>query len=401
MYLRLDHCRRHTHTQQQNDTPSSVDQIRDRIKIISSVEYPSTAEAAKTLKKETKTTSLFNHRIIGYHDFVYRHMCRPTTSNGLHNAKTANYERLATDVSDESSIKAMNNQQQNSLTSFIKSFLLVAFISVLMLEFSFWFPFVIPGVASAALKTYVPAMYKYDDALTKFDNTIWTYGTDYLLTAVMSILAIKCLRETAPDNCPKKNRASLRLRLYSASLLICYGISTLAGGWAHQHFTSIESLNTIRFRVFWCVCVGNVSFASGYMGLIGREVQKVFGVKGTVPLGPWWFWPVYGSYMAMACFLGYMSFKRPACDIFIAGITQFPTTLYCLATLGLRTWPSSRTVGSIDSNDSPIGLVRLPYRIMFYIGFIGNAPLLPMYPLLVQYSGMSVGGINTLLHSCK
>lgn len=319
----------------------------------------------------------------------------------MHYAKTPNYERLATDVSSDSSKEMIDKQHKNTFTSFLKSFLLVVFISVLMLEFSLWFPFVIPGVASAALKTYVPAWYQYDKVLTKFDNTPWTYGTDYLLAAVMSILAIKCLMERAPDNCPTKNKASLRLRLYSASLLICYGISTLAGGWAHQHFTSIESLNTIRFRVFWCVCVGNVAFGSCYMGLIGREVQKVFGVKGAVPLGPRWFWPVYGSYMAAACGLGYISFKRPACDIFIAGITQFPTTLYCLLVLGLRKWPSSsRTVESIGSKkESPIDLVRLPYRIMYYIGFIGNAPLLPMYPLLVQYSGMSIAGINTLLHS--
>ena len=99
--------------------------------------------------------------------------------------------------------------------------------------------------------------------------------------------------------------------------------------------------------------------------------------------------------MNVACGLGYISFKRPACDIFIAGITQFPTTFYCLVALGIRKWPSSH------SNESPIGLVYLPYRLMYYIGFIGNAPLLPMYPLLVQYSGMSLAGINTLLHACK
>jgi len=294
--------------------------------------------------------------------------------------------------------KATQTQQHSyTLTSFLQSFILVAFISVSVLEFSQWLPFVIPGVATAAIQTYIPAWYQYDDKNTKFDNTPWTYNTDYLLTAVMSVLAIICLRQTSPDS-PTKNRASLKLRLYSASLLICYGISTLAGAWAHQHFTSVASLNTMKFRVFWCVCVGNVSFASCYMGLIGREVQKVFGVKG-VPLGPWWFWPVYGSYMAAACFLGYISFKRPACDIFIAGITQFPSTFYCLIALGLRKWPSLSSSRAKKTKDSPIDLVRLSYRIMFYIGFIGNAPLLPMYPLLVQYSGMSLAGINTLLHS--
>lgn len=317
--------------------------------------------------------------------------------------KKAKYDRLSTDVSDESSSIQQNKDAETettgSLTSSLKAFAVVAFISVSIMKFSLWFPFNMPGVASAAIKTYEPAWYKYDNEHTKFDNSAWTYGTDYLLTVVMAVLAIKCLMASAPDNCPQKNQASYRLRVYSFSLLSCYGLSTLAGAWAHQHFTSIDSLNTMRFKVLWYLCVGNVSFASCYMGLIGREVQQVFGVKGAVPLGPWWFWPAYGSYMAVACALGYISFKRPACDIFIAGITQFPSTFYCLATLWLRNWSSSKTVGGSSSKESPIGLVRLPYRIMFYIGFIGNAPLLPMYPLLVQYSGMSLGGINTILHS--
>jgi hypothetical protein len=47
----------------------------------------------------------------------------------------------------------------------------------------------------------------------------------------------------------------------------------------------------------------------------------------------------------------------------------------------------------------PMDKVLLRYRIMYYVGFIGNAPLLPLYPLLVQYTDMSLAGINTLLHS--
>jgi hypothetical protein len=112
-----------------------------------------------------------------------------------------------------------------------------------------------------------------------------------------------------------------------------------------------------------------------------------------------------------------MSYKRPACDIFIAGITQFPTTAYCVVALASgssRRWPTRHstasssssscdnpTAASSSSSSSPIDLVRLPYRIMYYAGFVGNSPLLPMYPLLVQYSGMSLGAINTLLHACE
>jgi len=378
-----------------NNNTIAIQQKHSETNVKSSIEFPTTTAANKsTLTNKQKP--LHQSTVSGYT------MCSPTFRKQDHIQKSSNkYGRVATDISDESSKDTIpqNNETTAHFTSSLKAFLLVAFISVAIMEFSLWFPFVIPGVASAAVKTYEPAWYKYDVDHTEFDNTAWTYGTDYLLTVVMAVLAIKCLMASAPDDCPKKNRASLRLRRYSASLLICYGLSTLAGAWAHQHFTSIDSLNTMRFRVLWYLCVGNVSFASCYMGLIGREVQQVFGVQGVVPLGPWWFWPAYGSYMAAACGLGYISFKRPACDIFIAGITQFPSTFYCLATLGLRKWPSSKTVGDSTSKESPIGLVRLSYRIMFYIGFIGNAPLLPMYPLLVQYSGLSLAGINTILHS--
>jgi len=283
-----------------------------------------------------------------------------------------------------------------SWTTTLKYCLVAAFLSVSVLEFSLWFPFVLPGLTSAAAKTYIPASFVYDDEHTKFDNTPWTYNTDYLLTIVMSILAIQCILARSDD--AQKNRRSLHLRLYSASLLICYAISTLAGAWAHQHFTSVESLNTTRFRMFWFICVGNVSFASCYMGLIGREVQRHFGVAGAVPTGPWWFWPAYGLYMAVTCGLGYISFKRPACDIFIAGVTQFPSTFYCVGALGFRKWPQQTSKKVLVGKETSIELVSKMYRAMYYIGFISNAPLLPVYPFLVQYTDWTLGGINAFLH---
>jgi hypothetical protein len=290
-----------------------------------------------------------------------------------------------------------NYDYSASWTTTLKYVLSAAFLSVSVLEFSLWFPFVLPGLTSAAAKTYIPAFFVYDDEHTKFDNTPWTYNTDYLLTTVMSILAIQCILARSDND--QKNQRSLRLRLYSASLLICYAISTLAGAWAHQHFLSVESLNTSRFRMFWFVCVGNVSFASCYMGLIGREVQRHFGVSGAMHMGPWWFWPAYGCYMSLTCGLGYISFKRPACDIFIAGCTQFPTTFYCLAALGIRKWPQQNSKKVAVGKETSIELVSPMYRAIYYIGFISNAPLLPVYPILVQYTDMTLGGVNTFLHT--
>ena len=290
-----------------------------------------------------------------------------------------------------------NSYSSISWTTTLKYVLSAAFLSVAVLEFSLWFPFVLPGLTTAAADTYIPAFFVYDEEHTKFDNTPWTYNTDYLLTIVMSILAIQCILARSDND--QKNQRSLCLRLCSASLLICYAISTLAGAWAHQHFTSVESLNTTRFRIFWFVCVGNVSFASCYMGLIGREVQRHFGVTGAVPMGPWWFWPAYGCYMALTCGLGYISFKRPACDIFIAGGTQYPSTFFCLGALGFRKWPQQNSKKITVGKETSIELVKPMYRAMYYIGFISNAPLLPIYPILVQYTDMTLGGVNAFLHT--
>ena len=193
-------------------------------------------------------------------------------------------------TSDTTTTNTSTTTTLSSLISFFKSFTLATLLSIGFLEFALWFPYVIPGVSSAAIQTYIPAFYTYDKTHTSFDNTNWTYGTDYILTVVMFLLAAKCYYAKSPSNYPKgreKNKDSFKLRAYSASLLLCYGISTLAGGYSHQNFINIDMLNTTKFRIFWIVCVGNVSFASCYMGLIGREVQRVFGVKGTIPLGPW------------------------------------------------------------------------------------------------------------------
>jgi hypothetical protein len=327
----------------------------------------------------------------------------------------------------------------------LQSFVLVTIVSLISLKFSTWFPFVLPfGVSQASIQTYIPAYYHYDNIYTKFDNTIWTYGTDYLLTIIMFTIAHSCYSSNGSgsgsndDDTPPP--ISIKLRLYTTCLLICYGLSTLAGGYSHQYYNDIAALNTNMFRILWTITVGNVAFASCFMGLIGREVYLLFatdgvgasssssinGINGSssshttttrtttiakatsnrlqLPVGPIWFWPIYGTYMLLACSLGYMSYKRPACDIFIAGITQFPTTAYCLLVLGLCTSSSlskklAKVINEESGSSSPIDYVRLPYKTMFYIGFAGNAPLLPMYPILVQHTNLSLAAINTLLHT--
>ena len=305
-------------------------------------------------------------------------------------------ERTSTDISSD-----VSDSDIPPRPTTISTTLFTLLLPPAILSFSLHFPFVIPGVATAAKQTYIPASYYYTEPYTKFDNSIWTYGTDYALTFVMMVLAYVIYTT--------EGKRTQLLKVYSASLLVCYGISTLAGGYAHQTILSMEALNTPLFRFLWIICVGNVSFASCWMGFIGREIVTLFSADPTVPRGSGYIWPYYGLFMALATALGYMSFKRPACDIFIAGITQFPSTFYCLGGLfvgcrnhRIQTHKSRgerHNSGDDDGRHSFVDKILLRYKIMYYIGFIGNAPLLPMYPLLVQYTDMTLSGINTLLHS--
>jgi hypothetical protein len=201
-----------------------------------------------------------------------------------------------------SSTDASSSSSSSSMLSFPLSMVL----SMTSLHFSLWLPFAMPlfGISRAAQLTYVPASYAYDPTHTRFDNTIWTYGTDYALAFVMLILGISCHRggtcrvasaaasggtiAKMPTSSSSTNSTSSRgLRAYSFGLLLCYSISTLFGGYAHMNYVGVNELNASGFRLVWSVTVGFVSFASCFMGLIGREVQDAFGARGALPLGPW------------------------------------------------------------------------------------------------------------------
>ena len=223
-------------------------------------------------------------------------------SNNANGALVNNYRGSDISSSSTRTNLAINTHTTSHYNNYyhLASLLLVVLLATFVLHFSLWFPFVLPyQIGSAAYHTYEPAWYQYDVMHTKFDNTVWTYGTDYILTLVMCYLAWRCWNVGNAGAAGRNHgtsvsssSSSFQLRLYSSSLLLCYGLSTLAGGLAHQYFTSLQLLNTMNFQWLWTVCVGNVAFASGYMGLIGREVQRIFGVKNgkgveVVPLGPW------------------------------------------------------------------------------------------------------------------
>mmetsp|Transcript_8949 Transcript_8949/g.13007 ORF Transcript_8949/g.13007 Transcript_8949/m.13007 type:complete len:331 (+) Transcript_8949:90-1082(+) len=225
---------------------------------------------------------------------------------------------------------------------------------------------------SAAKEIYLPAFWSYDPLASHFDNSAWTYGTDYTLMIVMFIIS------RFVHNDPTRNEGSRRLRVRSASLLICYAISVAAGGLAHHFFLTLESRNSLIFRFLWTICVGTVTAAGGFMGACASEIAR----KSNGPYIPEWFWIGFGGFTTAICIWGFMSFQRPACDIFIAGITQFPPTAY-LCYLSLL-----KLGNKISWN----------CRSACVFGFLLNVPLLPMYSLLLKYTNWSLAQVNTLLH---
>eukprot|EP00934_Nitzschia_sp_Nitz4_P008674 Nitzschia sp. Nitz4//scaffold1_size375055//107451//109246//NITZ4_000242-RA/size375055-snap-gene-0.192-mRNA-1//1//CDS//3329540943//8664//frame0 len=247
--------------------------------------------------------------------------------------------------------------------------------------FAFWLPFVLSP--EAAGKTYIWASYSYDEHLSRFDNTVWTYGTDYGLGVIMTIIAVSILGYW-------KNGVSDVLCFRAAGLLVGYAVSVAFGGYCHQTYTTLESRNSMSFRILWTICVGSVTAASCFMGTSATHVIRQFQKDPNcsqylkqVPILAELFWWTYGVCITIVCAAGGMSCQRPACDIFIAGITQAPPTAYIVAYLLAVQHPK----------------VELGVRILGCFGFLLNIPLLPMYPILVQYTDWSLGSVNVLLHS--
>jgi hypothetical protein len=265
-----------------------------------------------------------------------------------------------------------------------------------MTVFSLWFPFFL--APHAAPKTYHWAYYQYDPSKSHFDNTIWTYGTDYALAVVTATIAYKLIKTGY-------GTVAHGLSLRAASLQVLYCISVLAGGYGHQNFLTLESRNTIEFRILWTMCVGSVCAASISMGMCGSRALQQFKHIHTrdqqqqrsdlssassssclldyLPEAPDLFWIVFGCIETVLCAYGLMSFQRPACDIFIAGITQSFPTFYIMGYFALLQHKH----------------VSNTLRVAGIVGFILNAQLLPAYPLLVQYTDLSLAAVNTLLHS--
>lgn len=250
-------------------------------------------------------------------------------------------------------------------------------VSSLVFVFSLYFPFIL--APWAARETYQYAYFDYDPKRSFFDNSFYTYGTDYILAIIMAGLAMSI---------SLKNDMTHTLAWRTRCLLFLYSISTIAGGIAHQNYLTVESRNTYHFRILWTICVGSVAASSGFMGSIGTELVRLDRDRGVVF---WWmplltsrFWGGFAALSTLFVMAGYCSFQRPACDIFVPGITQAPSSFYMMIILG---------------TGLPTEPVQTWARIAGNIGFLWNAPLLPMYPLLIQYTDLDLSVVNVILHT--
>jgi len=225
---------------------------------------------------------------------------------------------------------------------------------------------------------YSPAWFKYD-AQTKFDDTVFTWGTDYALAMLMGYIAWRI-------NGVKETRMSSRIKETSGALLASYSLSTFAGAVAHQFLSG--KLNTSLFRFVWKICVGSVAAAGGLMGASAASLLDLpLDDKQRYPMPhfPGYFWSIWSIFFFALNGLGFFSMKVPACDIFLLGVTQAPPTFYlCLVAASRRSW---KNVGV--ENDTIAFL---------FAGALANIILLPFYDF-AQATKLPLWLINTLMHS--
>ena len=244
---------------------------------------------------------------------------------------------------------------------------------------------------AAATRTYLPSTgYAYQAELSHFDNTAWTYGSDYAIGMAMMVLVYSFPKHNNPRG-PSSILLRIQLQRLSQGLLLCYANSVVWGGIGHQFYVTLDMRHTWHFRLLWTLTVGCVAAAGGVMGAVASLLVVVVAAHNNHPnnhrnnhlpvISPW-FWAGIGMSTTTATVLGYFSFQRPACDIFVAGTSQFPSTVYMMAVILSSCGTTTR------------------HRMCGMIGFGLMSLTLPSYTLAVQYSDLSMGVINLLLHVC-
>ena len=139
----------------------------------------------------------------------------------------------------------------------------VIVITIALSYMSYQFSIFITRISLCYTNLFTLAYFSYDEELTRFDTTIYTYGTDYVLFLIMCVCAyhVHTLIPQDKNEIHEKPiiRPTVQLLYNLKYLLMCYATSVLCGGLAHQNFHNVESMNTVSFRVIWTLCVGTVT----------------------------------------------------------------------------------------------------------------------------------------------
>lgn len=244
---------------------------------------------------------------------------------------------------------------------------------------------------------------------TPFDDTIYTYGTDFILALATGLLGYQIYFRTPRSALTLPS--SMLMAQYSASALVA-GILHFAVGHAHL------SLNSTWFRVGWIIVVGCVATPNGIFGLIGNALifedaaaaaaaaaetrslrSERTGKAGSAQGIPQQrrafmvhsgIWILYGLACVLSVGLGIVRCSRPAADIFIMGICQACGSLYLVTVFLTRT--RTPTVAEPLTASQERGLT-----LTFVFGFLANSPLIIAYPIAVVH-GVPLEYINFTLH---
>lgn len=371
--------------------------------------FPGTMRLSSTTNNESKhLPSLMN--IQPKHRLQYQ----SSTHHDTTTSRDLSYSQRTNKISPSLDSPDATVTANKSIVASIRNLIYGIITSMIVVRFSYWLPFGLDY--EAASRTYYYAKYQYDTKYSEFDNTIWTYGTDYIL-AIAMIVSAMLIHKQKNQSHQKRHVAACNTNPMiwkSCGLLFMYMFSVIAGGIAHQFYITTESQNTISFRIIWTICVGFVAAASGLMGMIGseylRQNQKLqqrslsslpSNTSGMIISGS--FWIGYAICTTTTVVFGYFSYQSQAADLFLVGITQFPSTFYMIYVLawGIQTQvtktPTSSSTSKTVVSSSSSNVIPSWLRVLGCMAFILNAPLLQLYPILVDSFTLPV--VNTFLHT--
>ena len=232
------------------------------------------------------------------------------------------------------------------------------------------------GVSSDGAKTFVHAYWLYPQEAA-FDNSWPTWSTDYLLALIC------CYFIRAVERADSKHPPS-HLRIHATQLFKLYALSVFLGGAVHQqHSGNLSELNSLRFRIAWTIVVGATAAAGGCFGAIGSELLRLSNSRVQLPSAAW---ATYSLALFALVAGGHLSCVRPAGDVFVAGSSQAMPTFFLQSCAFV--WRHSTT-----THVPPLAFWVLQ------LSLVTNAPLVFLYPVLIQRSGLPLSAINAALHT--